>query len=62
MLWMAYGEQGECRHRRKNSCVACNKVKRLHEDLINLRNLIFTTNKDVQRWILSERAKNKRLI
>ena len=32
MLWMAYGERGECRHRRKNSCVACNKVKRLHEE------------------------------
>ena len=28
MLWMAYGEQGEC----VASCVACNKVKRLHEE------------------------------
>ena len=57
---MVYGEQAVCYHWRKNSYKASNKVKTLHEKFDKKR--FFTTNKDVQKWILSERVKIKILL
>ena len=60
ILWMVHGEQAVCCHWRKNSSITCNKVKTLHEKFDKKR--FFTTNKDVQKWILSERVKIKILL
>lgn len=40
--------------------MSCNEVKILQAEFH--RKCFFTTNEDVQRWFLSERGKNKRLI
>ena len=40
--------------------MSCNEVKILQVEFDRIG--FFTTNKDVQRWVLSEIGKNKRLI